>query len=197
MPSERKEHPGQRVRRLLAETGLGVGEAAARLQVSRSQLQRLLGGQSGLSAEMALRLSAVFGIDAREWLDRQVDHDLDRARRMAQQSRKRLKPFDGALRRRNRDHVVSALRRRETELRRDGIDELYLFGSVARGEAGVDSDIDLYFREARDRNMGLIKLGTLANQLSAYLGAPVDLAPLGSLKPEIRDRASKDAVRVF
>ena len=42
-----------------------------------------------------------------------------------------------------RDEAIATLKRHEAELRRLGVEHLYLFGSTARGEAGPDSDIDL------------------------------------------------------
>jgi hypothetical protein len=189
-------HPSDLVRRLLRETGLSVTDAAERLKVSRSQLHRVLSGQSNISAGMALRLAAVFGVDARDCLDRQTEYDLARARRDEARSLKALKPYAGAGKR-DPGRIVALLRERESELRRKGIDELQLFGSVARGEARADSDIDLAFRAATGRHFGLIELGRVSDRLSELLGAPVDLVPVGSLKPEVRERALEDSIRVF
>lgn len=41
------------------------------------------------------------------------------------------------------EHVIAALRAYETELRQTGIPRLSVFGSVARGEAEAESDVDL------------------------------------------------------
>ena len=41
------------------------------------------------------------------------------------------------------EHVIATLRAHEAELHRAGIRHLSLFGSVARGDATVDSDVDL------------------------------------------------------
>ncbi|HET6233882.1 MAG TPA: nucleotidyltransferase domain-containing protein [Acetobacteraceae bacterium] len=46
----------------------------------------------------------------------------------------------------NRDHVIETLRAHEADLHRAGVARLYLFGSVSRGEAGPDSNVDLYLR---------------------------------------------------
>jgi uncharacterized protein len=43
-----------------------------------------------------------------------------------------------------RDDAIAILKERESELRRLGVEHLYLFGSTARGEAGEDSDVDLF-----------------------------------------------------
>ena len=45
----------------------------------------------------------------------------------------------------DRDTAVTTLRRHAQELRAEGVAALYLFGSAARGEAQVASDVDLFF----------------------------------------------------
>jgi hypothetical protein len=43
-----------------------------------------------------------------------------------------------------RDEVISRLQQHEAELKRLGVEHLYLFGSTVRGEARDDSDVDLF-----------------------------------------------------
>jgi predicted nucleotidyltransferase len=44
-----------------------------------------------------------------------------------------------------RDEAISLLQQHEADLKRLGVEHLYLFGSTARGEARLDSDVDLFF----------------------------------------------------
>lgn len=44
-----------------------------------------------------------------------------------------------------RDEVISRLQQHEAVLKKLGVEDLYLFGSTARGEAGDESDVDLFF----------------------------------------------------
>jgi uncharacterized protein len=44
-----------------------------------------------------------------------------------------------------RDEVISRLQQHKADLKRLGVEHLYLFGSTARGEAREDSDVDLFF----------------------------------------------------
>src|SRR4051794_32592918 len=44
-----------------------------------------------------------------------------------------------------RDEAISRLQQHEADLKRLGVEHLYMFGSTARGEAGDDSDVDLFF----------------------------------------------------
>ncbi|HTH75546.1 HigA family addiction module antitoxin [Trinickia sp.] len=75
-------HPGAIVRQLCLERfNLSVTEGAAVLGVSRQALTNLLSGKAGISPEMALRLDKAFGGGAETWLQRQLVHDLARARK--------------------------------------------------------------------------------------------------------------------
>lgn len=59
--------------------GLSVTEAAAKLGVSRKQLSAVVNGRSGISAEMAIRLSKAFGGSAEMWVRLQANYNLSRA----------------------------------------------------------------------------------------------------------------------
>lgn len=75
-------HPGEILRKLCLEPlGLSVTEAAEALGVSRKTLSSILNGHTGISPEMAVRLSIAFDTTAESWLNQQVQYDLWRARR--------------------------------------------------------------------------------------------------------------------
>jgi addiction module HigA family antidote len=75
-------HPGRIIRQeCLAPLGLTVTAAAKGLGVTRKTLSELLNGKSGISPEMAIRLSRAFGGAAEMWLGIQMDHDLARAQK--------------------------------------------------------------------------------------------------------------------
>jgi uncharacterized protein len=44
-----------------------------------------------------------------------------------------------------RDEAINRLQQHEADLKRLGVERLYMFGSIARGEARDDSDVDLFF----------------------------------------------------
>lgn len=68
-------HPGEVLREYLPEN-MTVGEAARRLGVTRQAFSMLLNGRSGVSAEMALRLSQALGTSAEMWVNMQATYDL-------------------------------------------------------------------------------------------------------------------------
>ena len=70
-------HPGEILRDFCIEPlELSVTRAAEALGVSRKTLSAILNGRSGISPEMAIRLSKAFGTSAESWLNQQVQYDL-------------------------------------------------------------------------------------------------------------------------
>ncbi len=80
-------HPGEVLKELCIEPlGLTVTEAAKALGVSRKTLSAILNGKSGISPEMAVRLSIAFNTSSESWLNQQTQYDLWQA----EQHRKEL-----------------------------------------------------------------------------------------------------------
>ncbi|PFG11542.1 MULTISPECIES: HigA family addiction module antitoxin [Marinobacter] len=74
-------HPGDFIREVYLEPfGISSRQLALSLRVSPSTLSRLLKGDSGISPEMALRLSKVLGRTPESWLAMQDIYDLSVAR---------------------------------------------------------------------------------------------------------------------
>jgi len=70
-------HPGEVLKELCLEPlGLTVTEAAKGLGVSRKTLSTILNGKSGISPEMAVRLSIAFNTSSESWLNQQSQYDL-------------------------------------------------------------------------------------------------------------------------
>jgi antitoxin HigA-1 len=70
-------HPGGVVlRQCIEPLGLSITAAAAALDVTRTTLSELVNGKRGISPEMAVRLSKVFGGSAEGWLVQQAQYDL-------------------------------------------------------------------------------------------------------------------------
>ena len=75
-------HPGEFIRETYIEPfSVSIRSIASSLNVSTSTLTRLINGQSGVSPEMALRLSVGIGRSAESWLLMQRNFDLWKARR--------------------------------------------------------------------------------------------------------------------
>jgi len=88
MQMHNPSHPG----RILAYylEGRSVTEVARHMGITRPALSRVLNGRTGISAEMALRISEAFNTDPELWLRLQVQRDLWVAQ---QKKRKKVKPL--------------------------------------------------------------------------------------------------------
>jgi predicted nucleotidyltransferase len=95
------------------------------------------------------------------------------------------------------EHVLAVLRAHEAELRRAGILRLSLFGSVARGDAEANSDIDLAAELDPEAGIGLFALAALERRLAELLGRKVDLLPEPVEKPRLRANIERDRRRAF
>ncbi len=81
-------HPGEVIRELCIEPlGLTVTAVAKGLGVSRKALSELLNGRTGISTEMAVRLSKAFGGSPESWLQQQMQYDLWKNRGRARKIR--------------------------------------------------------------------------------------------------------------
>jgi uncharacterized protein len=92
-----------------------------------------------------------------------------------------------------REAVQRRLSEHRGELTQLGVYTLDIFGSVARDEAAQDSDVDLLVEF--DRPIGLFHFFRVQRRLEQILGCRVDLVMRGAVKPQLRDRIFREAVR--
>jgi antitoxin HigA-1 len=82
MPMKNPVHPGLIVRHDCIEPlNLTISAAAKVLGVTRQALNNVVTGKSGISPEMAIRLSKAFGSTPETWLRMQLSYDLAQARK--------------------------------------------------------------------------------------------------------------------
>ena len=90
-------HPGEFIREVYLEPfGVAARQLALKLGVSASTLSRILKGHSGVSSEMALRLSKALGRSPESWLALQNNYDLWQARQRTDLSKVEKLNFDAA-----------------------------------------------------------------------------------------------------
>ncbi len=92
--------------------------------------------------------------------------------------------------------AIAKLRAHEAELRRLGVEHLYLFGSTARDQAHDDSDVDLFFDHRRGE-LGFFQLMDVKELARKILGRQTDIMTRASLHPVLRQRIEAMALRVF
>src|ERR1017187_4784073 len=95
-----------------------------------------------------------------------------------------------------RDEAINQLKQHEADLKRLGVEHLYMFGSTARGEAKDDSDVDLFFDYERGK-LGLFELMDVKEYAANILGRKIDIMTRDSLHKTLRKTIEATAVRVF
>jgi putative addiction module CopG family antidote len=95
------------------------------------------------------------------------------------------------------DTIHSELKALEKPLRERGLAALALFGSIARGTARPDSDIDVLIDVAPNVRFSLVDLVSVKDFLEDRLGRTVDVVTREGLDPAIRDRVIREARAVF
>jgi predicted nucleotidyltransferase len=91
-----------------------------------------------------------------------------------------------------RDSILQILEINRDNLRGYGVISIALFGSVARGEAGPRSDVDLLVDV--DDEVTLFGLSRIKHHLEDLLGMPVDLVTSDALRPRVRDKIMAEAI---
>ena len=96
-----------------------------------------------------------------------------------------------------RDQVIQKLRDEEPALRGRGIRRATLFGSVARGDAGPGSDIDLVVDLDPAAKISVFDYADIVGYIQSLFSEPVDVSNREMLKPHIRPAAERGAVSIF
>ena len=95
----------------------------------------------------------------------------------------------------NKLEVMNKLKQNQHKLTAYQIKGLYLFGSVARNEAGADSDVDFIVDFERGAEVGFFKLVRLQKMLSEILGSSVDLTTRDALHQKMKNQILKESIR--
>jgi predicted nucleotidyltransferase len=98
-------------------------------------------------------------------------------------------------------NTLNAVRQRlaaeEPELRRRGVRHLAVFGSVARGDDGPDSDVDVAVEIESARSFSLIRMEETRLLLEDALRRCVDLGEVDSFRPQVRAAFDRERVPIF
>jgi predicted nucleotidyltransferase len=99
--------------------------------------------------------------------------------------------------RHEKNDAIKVLRRHQDDLRARGIIHAALFGSVARGEAGPNSDLDVLIEFDPELNLDIFAYAGLKRYVAELFSGRVDVVNKEALKPHLRQPVSADAVYAF
>jgi uncharacterized protein len=168
------ESSGELLREARRRSGLSQSELATRAGVTQSVVSEYEAGKRQPALPTLARLVAATGHELALGLERS-----DPAVRGLP---------DTPLGRRLRQHRKALLE----AVHSSGASNLRVFGSVARGQDGPDSDVDLLVDLPEDTS--LFAVLALEGTLERILKVSVDLAPVTSLKPRVRAEALAEAI---
>ena len=94
-------------------------------------------------------------------------------------------------------YVLETLRSHESDLRRLGVSHAAVFGSVARGEAGAESDIDVLVDLDENRPMGIFQYARLKLHINELLDGSSYVVNRRTLKPLLRANILHDLIHAF
>jgi predicted nucleotidyltransferase len=93
--------------------------------------------------------------------------------------------------------VIDILRRHADTLRERGVKHAALFGSVAREEAGPESDIDIMIELAPEAKVDLFAYVELRDYIADLFPGSVDVVNKRALKADLRPSTDADAIYAF
>lgn len=93
--------------------------------------------------------------------------------------------------------AIEILRRHETTLRARGVRHAGLFGSVARGNAGPHSDIDILIDLEPDAPLDVYTYTSIKRYIASLFPQRVDIVSRDALKPHLRRPTEADVLYAF
>ncbi len=91
--------------------------------------------------------------------------------------------------------AIDLVQSHQQELRKLGVNSLNLFGSVARDQANLQSDVDILVE--LDESVGFFEFFQIRHYLEDLFQCPVDLGTVDALKEHLRQPILKEAIHVF
>jgi len=96
-----------------------------------------------------------------------------------------------------RERVIAVIRGHEAALRALGVAHLWLFGSLARGDTGPSSDVDLMISAPPASKFSLLHLAEVREELCELLGRDADVVIREDVRPRFSEVISDDLIAVF
>lgn len=95
------------------------------------------------------------------------------------------------------EKIIATLREHEDDLHRQGVAHAALFGSIARGDARPDSDIDILIDLDPTKELSVFDYMDLKEYIAGLFEGPVDVVNKDGLKPYLKPAALADIVHAF
>jgi predicted nucleotidyltransferase len=191
---------GHTLRRLRLESKLPLRKVAALVDVDVAILSKMERGERRLTKALVQKLAKLYKHDEEEllvvYLRDKVLHEVGdgqlaiRALHVAEKA-----VSYNAANTAGKSTITSSIK---AVLKLDGrVEGAWLFGSIARGEAGPDSDVDVMVELNKKKKYSFFDLADIAYRIEQRINRKVDLVEKGCLKNFALDTAQNDWIKIY
>lgn len=194
------ESIGNTLRRLRVESKLPLRKVAALVDVDVAILSKMERGERRLTKALVQKLAKLYKQDADELLVLYLRDKVLQEVGDGQLAIKALQVAEkavtyNAISSRTKSSLVSVIK---AALKSDGrVEGAWLFGSVARGEARRDSDVDIMVELNKKKKYSFFDLADLAYRIEQKINRKVDLVEKGYLKSFAAKTAQNDWIKIY
>ena len=194
------ESIGNTLRRLRIESKMPLRKVAALVDVDVAILSKMERGERRLTKALVQKLAKLYKHDEEEllvvYLRDKVLHEVGDGQLAikALQVAEKVVSYKAA-NTAGKSSITSSIK---AVLKLDGrVEGAWLFGSVARGEAGPDSDVDVMVELNKKKKYSFFDLVDIAYRIEQKINRKVDLVEKGCLKNFALDTAQNDWIKIY
>jgi predicted nucleotidyltransferase len=191
---------GDKIRSLREEKGLPLRTVSAYLNIDQAILSKIERGQRKASREQVVKLAAYFKVKKNElliaWLADKIVYEVEDEKFALQAMQvAEAKVKYGSMPKSGKDSIISAIK---GVLKNDGrISTAWLFGSIARGDQKLNSDIDMIVEMKTDRKYSMFDILDIAHTIELKTSRKVDLVEKGYLRDFALKTATNDVIKIY
>lgn len=191
---------GHTIRKLREQKELPLRIVAAFLDIDQAILSKVERGQRKPTREQVIKLAGYFKVKENDllvaWLSDKLVYELEdeevalRALQLAEEKVTYIA--------RPKDCKTSVINLIKTILKNDGrVSAAWLFGSIARGEEKLNSDVDIMVEMSNAKKYSMFDLLDIAFIIEKKINRKVDLVEKGYLKDFAMKTAANDLVKIY
>jgi len=193
---------GEYIRKLREEEEMPLRKLAAALDLDQSTLSKIERNERRPTKEMVPLLAKTFKLDKNQlmigYLTDKITYELadeevglEALKAAEQQIEYQVKASMGLMSTKNIIPIIAKY------LSKQPIEKAWLFGSFARNEQDIDSDIDLMVRFRKPKKIGLFDYIGIYQDLEEILGVKVDMVEEGCVRPHAAESVDNDRIVIY
>ena len=193
---------GETIRKLREEKGISLREMAASIDYDQSSLSKVERGEMIAPVRLVERMAKKLGTDYHK---ARIKYDSERIYYLIKGSDYALESIEIVKQRLEREGKgttkkikrESLLKKVKEYLSNQPIKKAWVFGSFARKEEGIDSDLDILVQFITPNKLDLLDFVGLKQDLETITGRKVDLVEEGTLLPNVKGAVEKEKVLIY